>query len=232
MTIPCLTTITSKETLAEIPGTWQPADYRAILSAAGFADADALSDPEAREMTLMALADLDPAEAASVLLNYRLGEELNEGQIDQISHDMQNDKIFEEYPEIGLHRHLFDANQLLRRAYNGKFPNGEAVLVQATVSFPDASTAPTELTAGLVLRALGPALSDRSLIKRLYAGELTADTPFEAAENIAWELTATPTDTPATFAVRLVSSEYWLHDLADSGEFAGEITLPEAGEDD
>ncbi|SDX76548.1 hypothetical protein [Hymenobacter psychrophilus] len=226
MTTSCKTTITSKETLSEIPGTWQLTDYRSIMSAAGFADGDTISESETREMTLMALADLEPAEAANVLLSYRLGDDLNDGQIDQISHDMQNDKIFEEYPEIGLHRHLFDANQLLRLAYNGKFPNGEAVLVHATMQFTGPE-APGQLTAGLVLRALAPALSDRSLIKRLYAADLEADTPFEAADNILWEMTATPEDAPGTFAVRLVSSEYWLHDLADSGEFEGEITLPE-----
>ena len=59
----------------------------------------------------------------------------------------------------------------------------------------------------------------RSLVKRLYA-----------ADNTLWELTATPTDALGAFAVRLVSSEYWLHDLADSGEFEGEITLLEEEE--
>ena len=226
MTIACKTTITTKETLSEIPGTWQLTDYRSIMSAAGFTDGDTISEAETREMTLMALADLDPAEAATVLLSYRLGDDLNDGQIDQISHDMQNDKIFEEYPEIGLHRHLFDANQLLRLAYNGKFPNGQAVLAEATIQLTGPE-APEQLTAGLVLRALAPALSDRSLIKRLYGTELTDPTPFEAADNILWELTTTPTGVPGTFAVRLISSEYWLHDLADSGEFEGEIVLPE-----
>ncbi|NVO83709.1 hypothetical protein [Hymenobacter terrestris] len=230
MTIACKTTITSKETLSEIPGTWQLTDYRCLMSAAGFPDGEDVPEAEAREMSLMALADLEPAEAATVLLSYRLGDELNDGQIDQISHDMQNDKIFEEYPEIGLHRHLFDANQFLRQAYNGKFPNGEAVLVHATVQLtgPDA---PEQLTAGLVLRALAPALSDRSLIKRLYAADLEDNTPFEAADNILWELTATPdSKAPGTFAVRLISSEYWLQDLADTGEFEGEIVLPEKEE--
>ncbi|MBT2558738.1 hypothetical protein J7E24_13145 [Hymenobacter sp. ISL-91] len=230
-TIACKITITSKEMLAEIPGTWQLTDYRCIMSAAGFPDGETIPEADAREMSLMALADLEPAEAATVLLSYRLGDELSDGQIDQISHDMQNDKIFEEYPEISLHRHLFDANQLLRLAYNGKFPNGEAVSVEATMQF-SGPAAPTELTAGLVLRALAPALSDRSLIKRLYAAELEAATPFEAADDILWELTVTPdAAAPGTFAVRLISSEYWLHDLADLGEFEGEIVLPETIEE-
>ncbi|WP_019946113.1 hypothetical protein [Hymenobacter aerophilus] len=231
MTVTCKTTIQSKETLTEIPDTWQLTDYRSIMSAADFTDGDTLSAAEVREMTLMALADLEPAEAATVLLSYRLGDDLSDGQIDQIAHDMQNDKIFEEYPEIGLHRQLFDVNQLLRLAYNGTFPNGAAVLVQATVQLT-CPEAPTQLTAGLVLWALAPALSDRSLIKRLYAAELEAATPFDAADDILWELTVTPdAAAPGTFAVRLISSEYWLHDLADSGEFEGEIVLPELEQD-
>jgi hypothetical protein len=40
------------------------------------------------------------------------GEELNEGQIEQISHNMLIDKVCEEYPEIHIAR-LFHVNQLL-----------------------------------------------------------------------------------------------------------------------
>jgi hypothetical protein len=44
----------------------------------------------------MAISDYEPNEAAEIVLAYKLGEELNEGQIEQISHNMLIDKVCEE----------------------------------------------------------------------------------------------------------------------------------------
>jgi hypothetical protein len=48
----------------------------------------------------MAITDFEPNEAAAIVLDYKLSDSLNEGQIQQISNDMLIDKISEEYPEI------------------------------------------------------------------------------------------------------------------------------------
>ena len=84
------------------------------------------------ELLLMAISDFEPKEAAVIVLAYKLSEELNEGQIQQISNDMFLDKVCEEYPEIGLHSTLFHVNQLLFKAYNGKFPNAKATIVKCS----------------------------------------------------------------------------------------------------
>jgi hypothetical protein len=46
----------------------------------------------------MAITDFEPNEAA-IVLDYKLSDSLNEGQIQQISNDMLIDKISEEYPD-------------------------------------------------------------------------------------------------------------------------------------
>jgi hypothetical protein len=51
------------------------------------------------------------------VLDYKLSDSLNEGQIQQISNDMLIDN--EEYPEIAMQAPLYHINQLL---LNGKFP--------------------------------------------------------------------------------------------------------------
>ncbi|MBQ0740794.1 hypothetical protein J9332_41620, partial [Aquimarina celericrescens] len=79
-------------------------------------------------MLFMAIPDFEPNEAASIVLTYKLSDQLNEGQIHSISHEMTNDKVAEEYPEPNLHYDLFNINQLLYKAYNGTFPNTEATL--------------------------------------------------------------------------------------------------------
>jgi hypothetical protein len=59
----------------------------------------------------MAITDFEPNEAAAIVLDYKLSDSLNEGQI-QISNDMLIDKISEEYPEI-MQAPLYHINQLL-----------------------------------------------------------------------------------------------------------------------
>ena len=70
-------------------------------------------------------------------LAYKLGQELNEGQIEQISHNMLIDKVCEEYPEIHMQGRLFHVNQLLFKAYNGKFPNAKASVVHFSMAPTD-----------------------------------------------------------------------------------------------
>jgi hypothetical protein len=70
------------------------------------------------ELLSMAIT-FEPNEAA-IVLDYKLSDSLNEGQIQQISNDMLIDKISEEYPET-MQAPLYHINQLLFKAYNGKF---------------------------------------------------------------------------------------------------------------
>lgn len=78
---------------------------------------------------MMAITDFEPKEAAAIVLENKLSEELIKGQVEQISNDMLLDKISEEYPEINLHSRLFHFNQLLFKAFNGKFPPIRAGLI-------------------------------------------------------------------------------------------------------
>jgi hypothetical protein len=65
------------------------------------------------ELLSMAITDFEPNEAAAIVLDYKLSDSLNEGQIQQISNDMLIDKISEEYPEIAMQAPLYHINQLL-----------------------------------------------------------------------------------------------------------------------
>jgi hypothetical protein len=85
------------------------------------------------ELLSMAITDFEPNEAAAIVLDYKLSDSLNEGQIQQISNDMLIDKISEEYPEIAMQAPLYHINQLLFKAYNGKFPNAKATVMEFSV---------------------------------------------------------------------------------------------------
>ncbi len=203
------TKISKITSLDELPGAWTREDYLELLKRFDFPDGDSLKHEEIKDYLYMAIADREPTEAAAILLDYRLSEFLNEGQISQIAYDMQLDKISEEYPEISLHHQLCNINQLLYKAYNGKFPHVKASVIDFEASPETPSETP--LTKELALKALAGGLSDRSLMKRLFEDHLAGQIAFAEAEDIVWELKSTGND-----RYQLTTSEYWLSD----GDFA------------
>jgi hypothetical protein len=205
-------------TIDEIASAWSNADFAALLALLDYPDADPNSSKEElRELLFMAIADFAPPEAAAIVLTYLLADQLTAGQIQQISHDMLIDKISEEYPDLALHYPLFNTNELLYKAYNGKFPHVKATVIE--LKFKAQGSDEVAVTRELLLRAFREQLSDRNVIKRLFAEQLVGKEPFPEAEHIIWELHPQGDD-----RYTLITSEYWLADddfLATS--FAGEL---------
>lgn len=173
------------QTLDEIKEYWTKEDYIELLKRFDYPEAEE-SDPETlRELLFMAISDFEPVEAAKLVLDYKLGEELSEGQIEQISNDMLIDTVCEEYPEMELQSRLFHVNQLLFKAYNGKFPSSSATIIHCSITSPDASAKMDKAT---ILRLLNDGLSDRNIVKRLFEEQMNGNGEFPEAENIIWDL--------------------------------------------
>jgi hypothetical protein len=213
-------TIRNITTVEEIPNYWQNQDYINLLELFNFPDANTVKPENLKEMLHMAITDFEPNEAAAMVLTYKLSERLNEGQIAQISNDMLLDKVSEEYPDIDLHYDLYNINQLMFKAFNGKFPNAKATIVDFSMISEDGFD--EEITKEIVLKSFNNGLSDRNLIKRLFDEQMTTDKEFEEAEAILWELNKkNVTD------FTLITSEYWLKDEEfEKLEFQGECMLP------
>lgn len=174
-------------TVDHIESYWTSADYIHLLEKMEFPDAKDAKEENLRELLMMAITDFEPNEAAAIILDYKLSDHLNEGQIQQVSNDMLLDKIAEEYPVIGLHSTLFHINQLLYKAYNGKFPNTKASIITLTIQ-PANGAGVDSFTKEMVLRLMANGLSDRNLVKRLFGGKLEGIEPFEEADAILWDL--------------------------------------------
>jgi len=114
-------------TIAAIPDAWTNADFKQLLQQLNIGEVSEIPANELKEMCQMALTDFEPNEAAKEVLTYLLQKELNEGQIDNLSHQMVEEPMWEEFADMRFHEALFNANQLLYVAYNGKFPRPEAV---------------------------------------------------------------------------------------------------------
>jgi hypothetical protein len=212
-------------TVEEIDNYWNNQDYVTLLELFSFPDANTIKPENLREMLFMAIADFEPNEAAEIVLAYKLSEHLNEGQIAQISNDMLIDKVCEEYPEIDLHYALYNINQLLFKAYNGKFLNAKATVVDFSITSLDGFD--DEITKEIVLKSFNNGISDRNVIKRLFSDQMTTDEAFVQAEDILWELNKKEANN-YTF----ITSEYWLgkEELLAS-EFEGECLLTESEEE-
>ncbi|MFT5358857.1 MAG: hypothetical protein ACI9KE_006098, partial [Polyangiales bacterium] len=115
--------------LREIPGARVPDDFRALLDAMEYGDTTDLSDEELREVCVMALQDREPEAAAALVLQRDLGDFLREGQIRNLSAEMQDEKLWEEYADMSLHERLFNSGSLLFAALPQFFPEPDAVRV-------------------------------------------------------------------------------------------------------
>jgi len=117
---------------------------------------------------------------------YKLGDQLSDGQIEQISNDMLMDTVCEEYPDMDLQAALFHITQLLFKAYNGKFPSSSATIINCSITSAD--TEDSSLTKEEILRLFNDGLSDRNIVKRLFADQMEGKVTFPEAEDIIWEL--------------------------------------------
>lgn len=196
--------INNIDTVNEVEGYWSDEDLITLLEKFNYPDGATADKSSLTELLEMAISDYEPNEAAQIVLEYKLGDQLTEGQIEQISNNMLIDKVCEEYPEIHMQGTLFHVNQLLFKAYNGKFPNAKASIVHFSMTPTEGEA--QKLTAENVLKLLNNGLSDRNLIKRLFENQISQNIPFPEAESIIWELT-----TEDNINYNLVTSENWIN---------------------
>ena len=204
------------ENVEEIPNYWTNKDYVALLAKFDYPDGAEADKSSLRELLFMAITDFEPREAAVILLEYKLSEQLNDGQIQQISSDMLIDKVCEEYREIGLHATLFHINQLLFLAFNGKFPNVKATIINCKIT-PSENSETAVLSKENILKLFATGLADSNIINRLFDQAMHFNADFLEAEDILWEM-----ETADHLHYKLTTSEYWIskNDILSS-EFEG-----------
>ena len=206
-----------------IEGYWNNDDFANLLEEMDFAEAKTSSLEDLPELLDMALSDLEPHEAATVLLNYKLADKLTKGQIQNLSHQMVEDDESEEHPDISIHYPLFNINQLLHQAFNGIFPNAKATEISMQLSFDQES----EVTKELVLKAIANGLDRSNLILRLYEEPLNAEEAFGNTQHIIWEL-----HSEGQNQYRIITSDNWINkdDIAVA-EFTGTIKIFDDGDE-
>lgn len=195
--------INSVKTIEELDGAWTNADFIELLKRFDYEDAGKINQNELKDYLFMAIADFEPTDAAAIVLDYKLSDVLNEGQIVNLSHEMMREKVSENYSDIYIHKVLFSVNQLLYKAYNGKFPNCKANIVEFEMKAEQDYA--SEITKELVLKAFGTGLSESNLIIRLFKEPLDGNASFPEAEGIIWDL-----QNKGNFQYSMTTSAKWL----------------------
>ncbi|QDV05306.1 hypothetical protein Poly30_08020 [Planctomycetes bacterium Poly30] len=212
------------EDLLEIEGAWSSEDFRALLGEMDFDEAEDLPEDQLREMCVMYLQDRKPAEAAEILLRRRLGGDLTKGQISNISHEMLEEKLWEQYSDMTLHERLFHVGSLLAAAFPRSVPEPDAVEVRLEVRGldPEAQRALDEgLREPMLVRLLAAGMPASAPLHRMF-GEAVQGGPFREAESIAWSVQAATGEGGVT-SIRVIGSGCWLDILKRTSEFQAKI---------
>lgn len=210
-------------TINELPDAWTAEDYSNLLNIMDYGDISELKPEELKEMCLMSLTDNEPEDAAKIVLEYTCKDRLNKGQIENLSNEMLDEKLWEEYADLSLHEALFNVNQLLYTAFNGKFPRPEAVKfqVEVTASQKDGLSVFEHFPEAPLIRLLVAGMPENTLILRLFEEQVNGEA-FKEAKDIIWQLKR-ERHSGDTMIFDIISSSYWFHDFKHAGVFDAEL---------
>lgn len=140
----------------------------------------------------MALSDLEPEEAAEMLLEIRFGDKLTKGQRQNLAEELKGDRIWEEYPQIPFHEELFNVSCMLNWAFPKKFPTPDIVEIKLKVKASNAISAHNleTPTAAFITRLLNDGMDEHNIIYRLFDDNIASNS-FPEAEHIIWQFVET-----------------------------------------
>jgi hypothetical protein len=207
-------------TLQEIEGQWTPSDFAALLDEMEFGDHADLSDSDLRDMCLMSLQDLEPEEAAYIVLKHVVGEALREGQLRNAANEMRDEKLWEEYVDPAFHGRMFRAASLLFAAFPRIFPKTDAV--QVTIEVKPANEQGRALlqpepAPSILARLLAGGMDDHAVLNRFFGDQIKGKS-FPNAADIIW-MAQTESAGEDGCVVKIVSSGYWLDPLEDTESY-------------
>jgi len=224
--------ILSFEKITKIENAWKADDYKALLSMMDIAEdeLDGMSEPELKEMCLMSLNDFENHESAKFLLTHLFKDAISEGKMDQLSHQMVENNLWEEHADAAFHKSLFNAYGLLREAYNGTFtePTGVKFTVKITGKKKDSFEIFEPHLHAVMVRLLSTGLNESAILNRLFEEKINGEN-FPDAENIIWILKENSIAEKER-QYEITSSYLWFGQLEDITSFDGK-THPDVEEE-
>ncbi|MDF1664408.1 MAG: hypothetical protein P1V97_21770 [Planctomycetota bacterium] len=216
--------VSSLTTLHDMPHTWDADDCRQLLLQLEMEDVEELAASDLLEMTLMALQDLEPDEAADAVLECKLQKSISVGARQNIVQDFLGDQNpWEEGADVMLHSKIFASAVLLQKAFPKIFakPDLMELVLEVTALHADAGALLSKTPEpAFVARILGDGLSERSILERLYDKQLHSQC-FPEAPGIIWhaEFSHVTSAVPPSATLTVYSSVPWLQAMEAVSEF-------------
>jgi len=172
-----------------------------------------------KEMCLMSLNDFDHHESAKFLLAHIFKDEMTEGKLEQLSHQMIEAKLWEEHANPAYHTSLFNAYGLLRKAYNGIFkePTGVKFTMKIKAKDKDSSEIFDRSLHAVMVRLLAQGLDETAILNRLYDEQMSGES-FPDAKNILWILKEISIKEKER-RYEITSSDLWFGELEEGMSF-------------
>lgn len=208
------------EELAELEQSWMPKDYVSVLTSLDIADAEKIDAAELKDMTLFALQDLNPPDAAAVLLKYKVGTKLSAGQIRNYSIESQHERLWEQSADLSLHQDMFAVASMLNSVNAMAFPVPDALSVTFTIQCDDVSKLAifnSDMDRAILLRMISAGMNESAILNRLF-GDQIATGKVADADSIIWQIAIENSD-PTKLQIRITSSAYWLRALRETESF-------------
>lgn len=205
----------------ELPGAWTPPDFVRLLSQLDYEGAESLPAEELKDMASLALSDVKPEEAVETLLELRLGERLTKGQRRNLSEEMKDERLWEEYAEINCHEELFNVACMLYWTFPQLFPEPDVTRIRLKTTAMDAASeanlrAPSS---SFIARLLNDGMNERNTIYRLF-DEQMASRRFPEAEDVIWTFEATVYEaTERSVELTIHTSWQWVDELKGVDRF-------------
>jgi hypothetical protein len=220
--------------ISGIENDWMADDYKALLSMMDIAEDElgGMSQSELKEMCLMSLNDFDHDESAKFLLRHIFKDEITEGKIDQLSHQMAEAKLWEEHANPAYHMSFFNAYGLLRKAYNGIFkePTGVKFTVKITTNDKDSFEIFDRSLHAVIVRLLSNGLDETAILNRLYEEQISGES-FPDAKNILWRLKEISVKEKER-QYEITSSDFWFGELEEGMSFEAKAHADEEERDE
>ncbi len=215
------------QTIQELPDSWTDNHYKDLLAAMEYSDIPEIATGDLEEMCLMSLNDYEPEEAAKIVLEYVFKDRLKKGQILNLSNEILEDKMWEEYADLAMHEDFFNVNQLLFQAFSGQFPQPEAVQFQVSIKANEQNDISIfeDYPEATLIRLLVASMPENTLIFRLFEEQVVGH-EFKDAKDIIWQLkTEKISENELIFDV--ISSSYWFYDFKFVDAFEAETHADE-----
>lgn len=201
----------------ELPDSWSKQDYLTLLNELDVEDLESLSDSDLHEMLVMALQDKELVSAAEILLEYKLGNVLDDGDRQHIAEEYLHSELWDEHADMSLHKELFNIGILLHDGFSGQMT--EPVCGRVTFNLrPYDKDAADDLNKGdlasLLVRVIANGMDENAKLNRVFEDQIN-EGPFPEAKDILWKFNKKvgTSDESGSDIIELYLSYEWVKDF-------------------